>query len=240
MNQIIPTFQRELLGYFRSPVAYVFLAVFHLSTVGLAFFMGGFFKNNDANLEQLFAFYPWLFLFFIPAVGMRLWSDEQRTGSSELLFTLPITVFEAVVAKFLAGWAFICIGIALSLSMTITAAYLGDPDWGIIFTGYLGSVLMAASFLSICAVCSSLTNNQVISFVISVVVCFGLVMLGTDFLADILYRTFSVEAVDFIRSMSFVPHYMSMTRGLVEFGSLSFFILLSVAGLALNVIVLKR
>ncbi|HLS27043.1 MAG TPA: ABC transporter permease, partial [Opitutales bacterium] len=138
------------MGYFRSPVAYVFLAVFLVAAVGLPWFVGGFFEGNQANLERFFTFLPWVFLFLIPAVGMRLWSEERRAGTWELLFTLPISVSHAVVGKFLAAWAFVSLAIVLTITMPITIAYLGSPDWGPVFTGYFGSILMAGAYLGIC------------------------------------------------------------------------------------------
>src|SRR5271154_5727998 len=146
-SPICPISKREFLGYFRSPVAYVYLVVFLMASVGLAFFVGEFFKANLASMERYFMFYPWLFLFFIPAAGMRLWSEEKRSGTLELLFTLPVTTLEAVIGKFLAAWAFLTLAILLSFPMALTIGYLGNPDWGVIGTSYLGSILMAGGYL---------------------------------------------------------------------------------------------
>jgi len=240
MSQVIPIFKREFLGYFRSPVAYVFLAVFHMAIIGLAFFVGNYFDGNVASLQSLFTFFPWIYLFFIPAAGMRLWAEEKRSGSIELLFTLPVRPVEAVLGKFLAGWAFIGLGIALTLSMALTTAYLGDPDWGIIVSGYLGAVLMAGAYLAICSLASSLTKNQVISFVISSVTCLVLVFLGWDAFSEILNKLFPVAVVDFLANFSFVPHFLTMTRGLVDMAGVGFFIALTLACLAWNVLALER
>jgi ABC-2 type transport system permease protein len=171
MNQVSPVFKREFLGYFRSPVAYVFLVVFSVAGIGLSFFVGQFFDAGTASLESYFAFYPWLFLFLIPAAGMRLWSEEKRTGTIELLFTLPITTLDAVLGKFIAAWAFLTLAILLSLPMAFTVAYLGDPDWGVIVSTYFGSILMAGGYLGVCSLMSAFTKNQVISFVLGVVAC---------------------------------------------------------------------
>src|SRR3954468_2434949 len=172
MRQITPVFKREFLGYFRAPVAYVFLIAFLVISVSLAFSRyGGFFRAGVAGMESYFTFFPWMFMFLVPAVGMRLWSEEKRSGTVELLFTLPVTTLEAVMGKFLAGWAFLALAILLSFPMALTVGYLGDPDWGVIFSGYSGSILMAAGYLGVCSLMSALTKNQVISFVLSVFVC---------------------------------------------------------------------
>ena len=161
MRHIVPIFKREFLGYFRSPVAYVFLIAFLFISVSLAFSRyGGFFRAGVAGMDSYFTFFPWLFMFLVPAVGMRLWSEEKRSGTVELLFTLPITTLEAVLGKFLAGWAFLTIAVLLSFPMALTVGYLGDPDWGVILTTYLGAVLMAGGYLGVCALASALTKNQ--------------------------------------------------------------------------------
>ncbi|PAW77467.1 MAG: ABC transporter permease, partial [Opitutia bacterium Tous-C8FEB] len=179
MRHIVPIFKREFLGYFRSPVAYVFLIAFLFISVSLAFSRyGGFFRAGVAGMDSYFTFFPWLFLFLVPAVGMRLWSEEKRSGTVELLFTLPITTLEAVLGKFLAGWAFLTIAVLASFPMALTVGYLGDPDWGVIFTTYLGAVLMAGGYLGVCTLASAVTKNQVISFVISLAACAALLFLG--------------------------------------------------------------
>lgn len=240
MSQTLPIFKREFLGYFRSPVAYVFLAIFHLAIIGLAFFVGNYFKGNVASLQSLFTFFPWIYLFFIPAAGMRLWSEEKRSGNIELIFTLPIRPAEAVLGKFLAGWAFIGIGIAFTLSMAVTTAYLGSPDWGIVASSYLGAFLMAGAYLAICSLASALTENQVISFVVSSVACLVLVFLGWDAFTDILTKLFPVAVVDFVANFSFVPHFLTMTRGLVDMAGVGFFLAITAACLAWNIIALER
>ena len=207
MQQITPIFKREFLGYFRSPVAYVFLVVFLMSAVGLAFFVGRFFDNGQASLESFFAFHPWIFLFLIPAVGMRLWSEEKRTGTVELLFTLPITTLEAVIGKYLAAWAFLCAAIALTFPMALTVGYLGDPDWGVIWASYLGSMLMAGSYLGVCSLTSALTKNQVISFVLSVIACLILVFLGWSVFSELLESFLPLFLADLLANFSFITHF---------------------------------
>jgi len=240
MSLITPVFKREFLGYFRSPVAYVFLIVFLMASVGLAFFVGQFFRANQASLESYFVFHPWLFLFLIPAAGMRLWSEEKRTGTVELLFTLPLTTLEAVLGKFLAAWAFLAIAILLSFPMAITAGYLGDPDWGVIASGYLGSILMAGSYLGVCSLTSALTKNQVISFVLSVIACLVLVFLGWSIFNNVLSAVLPVWAVDLVANFSFVTHFDAFTKGIIDPKDVVFFLSLTGFTLFLNVVALER
>lgn len=240
MSQILPLFKREFLGYFRSPVAYVILVVFLVASVGLAFFVGNFFKANLATLESFFVFHPWLFLFLIPAVGMRLWAEEKRTGTVELLFTLPVTTLEAVLGKFLAGWAFLSLAILLSFPMALTVGYLGDPDWGVILSSYFGSLLMAGGYLSVCALTSSLTKNQVISFVISLLACLVLVFLGWSVFNGALAAVFPTWLVDVLANFSFTTHFDAFTKGIVDPKNVLFFLSLTGFMLFLNVLVLER
>jgi ABC-2 type transport system permease protein len=240
MFQISPIFKRELFGYFRSPVAYVFLIVFLMASVGLAFFVGQFFKAGSASLESYFVFHPWLFLFLIPAAGMRLWSEEKRSGTIELLFTLPVTTLEAVLGKFLAAWAFLCLAILLSFPMAITVGYLGNPDWGVIGASYFGSMLMAGAYLGVCSLMSAVTKNQVISFVLSVLVCLVLVFLGWSVFSDILHAVLPVWLVDLLANFSFATHFDAFTKGIVDPKDVVFFLSLGGFCLFLNVLVLER
>ena len=240
MSQITPVFKREFLGYFRSPVAYVFLIVFLMASVGLAFFVGQFFRANQASLESYFVFHPWLFLFLIPAVGMRLWSEEKRSGTIELLFTLPLTTLEAVLGKFLAAWAFLAVAILLSFPMAITVGYLGQPDWGVIASGYLGSILMAGAYLGVCSLTSALTKNQVVSFVLSVLACLVLVFLGWSVFNGALSAVLPVWAVDLVANFSFVTHFDAFTKGIIDPKDVVFFLSLTGFTLFLNVVALER
>ena len=240
MQQVLPVFKREFLGYFRSPVAYVFLIVFLMAAVGLAFFLGQIFEAGDASLERFFMFHPWLFLFLIPAVGMRLWSEEKRTGTVELLFTLPITTLEAVLGKYLAAWAFLCAAIALTFPMALTVAYLGDPDWGVMLVSYLGSMLMAGAYLGVCSLTSALTKNQVISFVISVVACLVLVFLGWSIFSEMLESFLPLSVADALANFSFITHFDPFTKGIVDPSDIVFFLSLTGFSLFLNVVALER
>ena len=242
MKQIFPIFKREFLGYFRAPVAYVFLIIFLVASVGLAFFAGGFFKAGVASLESYFTFHPWLFLFLVPAAGMRLWSEEKRSGTIELLLTLPVTPLEAVLGKFLAAWAFLAVAVLLSFPMVLTVSYLGQPDMGVIVSSYLGSILMAAAYLGVCSVMSALTKNQVISFVLSVFVCALLTLVGTSMFSGFLTGLLGlpVTLADVIANFGFLTHFDAFTKGIIDPKDLAFFLSLAGFTLFLNVVALER
>jgi ABC-2 type transport system permease protein len=189
--------KRELAAYFASPVAYVFTCFFLLLSASFTFMLGGFFPRNEASLISFFLWHPWLYMFLVPAVGMRLWSEERRQGTLELLLTMPITTQQAVLGKFLAGWLFLGLALLLTFPMVITVAALGDPDGGVIACAYLGSFLMAGSFLAISSMTSSMTRNQVVSFIIAVVICFLLILAGWPPVTNVL--TNLNESVWFLR-----------------------------------------
>jgi ABC-2 type transport system permease protein len=240
MRQIAPIFKREFLGYFRSPVAYVFLIGFLVISVGLAFFLGGFFKAGIASLESYFTFLPWIFVILVPAIGMRLWAEEKRTGTIELIFTLPVTTLEAVTGKFLAAWAFLTVAILLSFPMAFTIGYLGQPDWGVIFVSYLGAILMGASYLGICCLTSAFTKNQVISFVISFLVCLFIVFLGWSIFNGVMERALPVWLVDLLANFSFITHFDAFTKGIIDPKDVLYFLSLTGFTLFLNVVALER
>ena len=241
MRQISPIFKREFCGYFRSPVAYVFLIAFLAISVSLAFSRyGGFFRAGVAGMESYFTFFPWLFMFLVPAVGMRLWSEEKRSGTVELLFTLPVTTLEAVMGKFLAGWAFLGIAVLLSFPMAITVGYLGEPDWGVITTTYLGAILMAGGYLGVCALCSAMTKNQVISFVLSLGACAILLFLGFSSFTETLEGLLPLAVADALANFSFITHFDAFTKGIIDPKDVLFFLSLMGFTLFLNVVVLER
>lgn len=231
--------KREFFGYFRSPVAYVFMAVFVVASVGLAWFVGQFFDSNQASMVSFFTFIPWVYVVFIPAVGMRLWAEEKRYGTWELLFTLPVTVTEAVLGKFLAAWAFVSLSLLMTFVLPATVCYLGDPDLGLIFSGYAAAILMAAGFLSICSLTSALTKNQVISFVLGVIVCFILVLLGFPLFHNLL-SGIPVWVVDMISNFSFMPHFYAAMEGVVTLGSVVYYVSISALCLFINIVILER
>ena len=195
--------------------------------------------TNHTSLETFFVFHPWLYLFLIPAIGMGLWAEERAQGTIEILFTLPVSLIEIVLAKFLAGWLFIAVALFLTFPMPLTIAYLGDPDWGVLLLGYLGSFLMAGSYLSITLVTSALTRNQVISFILSVMICFTLVLLGWGVFTELITPLFGVALTDVISSFSFSTHFQGMTRGILDLRDIVFFLSITVGGLYINAMILE-
>ncbi len=232
--------KRELAGYFVSPVAYVFIVIFLVLMGFFTFMMGNFFARNDASLLSFFVWHPWLYMLLVPAVGMRLWSDEHRMGTLELLFTMPVTPGQAIVGKFLAGWLFLGVAILLTLPMVFTVNYLGDPDAGPILAGYIGSMLMAGAYLSISGLTSACTRNQVISFITSVVICLLLVLAGYPPVTNILLKWGAPNAmVDFAASLSVVFHFESMQRGVLDIRDFIYFLSLIVFAIFTTAVVLK-
>ena len=216
MRNISAIFKRELRGYFATPVAYVFIVIFLFLTGVFTFYLGNFYERNQADLEPFFRFHPWLYLFLIPAISMRLWSEERKSGTIELLMTLPVTLGEAVLGKFLAAWCFTAIALALTFPMWITCNYLGNPDNTVIAAGYIGSLFMAGGFLAIGSCISAFTKNQVIAFVISVVICFLFIVSGFPLVLDF-FRAWAPQAiVNLISSFSFLQHFNSIQKGVID------------------------
>jgi ABC-2 type transport system permease protein len=223
MRNVLAIFRRELKGYFATPVAYVFIVIFLFLTGIFTFYLGGFYERGQADLEPFFRFHPWLYLFLIPAISMRLWSEERKTGTIELLMTLPITLGEAVLGKFLAAWCFTAIALVLTFPIWLTVNYLGEPDNTVILFGYLGSLLMAGGFLAIGSCISALTKNQVIAFVISVVICFMMILSGYPVVLDF-FRAWAPQAVvDAISSFSFLTHFDSIKKGVIDARDILYF-----------------
>jgi len=239
MNSFLAVFKRELKGYFATPVAYVFLVIF-LFFSGYLAFKEGFYQMRQADMSAFFKNLPLLFVFMVPSTAMRLWSEERKVGSIELLLTLPITITQAVLGKFFAAWLFLGIALALTFPMVITVCYLGNPDVGLIVTGYLGSFLMAGGFLAIGCFFSALSKNQVISFVLSVVACAVLVFAGMPSTLSYLSTFLPIGLVSAIEGMSFQTHFESIQKGLLWFGDLSYFVLLIVGWIAACTIVLDE
>lgn len=223
MRNVCAIFKRELRAYFATPVAYVFIVIFLFLTGIFTFYLGGFYERNQADLEPFFRFHPWLYLFLIPAIAMRLWSEERKTGTIEMLMTLPVTLGEAVIGKFLAAWCFTAIALALTFPMWITVNFLGDPDNEVILFGYLGSLLMAGGFLAIGSCISALTKNQVIAFVVSVVICFCFILSGYPIVLDF-FRGWAPQAiVDAISSFSFLSHFDAIKKGVIDIRDIVYF-----------------
>jgi len=223
--------KRELSSYFASPVAYVFLVIFLLLTGFLTFTAGSFFERGEASLAAFFAWHPWVYLVLVPAVGMRLWAEERRAGTLELLLTLPVSAWQAILGKFLASWIFLAIALALTFPVVITVNVLGDPDNGAIVAGYLGSLLLAGAYLAITCLTSAMTRNQVIAFIIAVVICLFLILAGFSPVTDLLVRWASPALVDTVAAFSVVTHFDGFQKGVVDARDLVFF--LSVIGYAL-------
>ncbi|NJD05322.1 MAG: ABC transporter permease [Methylococcaceae bacterium] len=225
MNPTLILFRRELRSYFATPVAYVFIVIFLLLSGSFTFYLGGFFERGQADLEPFFHFHPWLYLFLVPAVAMRLWADERKSGTIELLLTLPITMWQAVFAKFLAAWCFIAIALVLTFPIWITVNYLGDPDNGVIVTSYLGSLLMAGAFLAIGACLSAASRSQVVAFILSVVVCFLFLLAGFPLVLDVFRAVAPQGLVDAISGLSFLTHFNAISNGVIDLRDLVYFIL---------------
>jgi ABC-2 type transport system permease protein len=231
MRPVLTIVKRELTAYFTSPVAYVFLVIFLLLTGFFTFTAGNFFERGEASLAAFFGWHPWLYLVVVPAIGMRLWAEERRSGTLELLFTMPITTWQAIVAKFLASWLFIGVALALTFPAVITVNVLGQPDNGAIFAGYLGSFFLAGAYLAITCMTSALTRNQVVAFILAVVVCLFLILAGFNPVTDLMIRWASPAVVDTVAAFSVVTHFDGFQRGVIDARDLVFF--LSVIGFAL-------
>jgi len=208
--------RRELSAYFESPVAYVFLVIFLLLAGFFTFTFGGFFERGEASLAALFNWMPWLFLFLVPAAGMRLWSEERRMGTIELLLTMPVATWQAILGKFLASWAFLVLALFLTFPIVITVNWLGDPDNGVIASGYVGAALLAGTYLAITCMTSALTRNQVIAFILAVVLCLFLILTGFSPLTDLLARWASPALVEFVVKFSVLTHYDGFQKGVLD------------------------
>jgi ABC-2 type transport system permease protein len=227
MRNVSIIMRREFASYFATPVAYVFIVIFLALSSTLTFQLGGFYARGQADLAPFFNFHPWLYLFLIPALSMRLWAEERMSGSIELLMTQPITLWDAVLGKFLAAWLFSGIALALTFPIWITVNYLGNPDNGAIFAAYIGSFLLAGGFLAIGSCMSALTRNQVIAFVLSVVTCFLFVVAGFPLVLDWFSGWAPQMFVDAIASFSFLTHFESIAKGVLDIRDLLFFAMLA-------------
>jgi gliding motility-associated transport system permease protein len=218
--------RRELRSYFATPLAYVFILIFLVLANVFAFNVGKLYERGQADLTPFFFFHPWLYLFLIPALSMRLWAEERKSGSIELLMTLPVTLWQAVLGKYLAAWIFTAIALALTFPIWITVNYLGSPDNGVIFAAYVGSLLLAGGFLAIGSCMSALTRNQVIAFILAVVVCFGFLLAGYPLVLDWFSSWLWQPVVDAIASLSFQRHFDSIQKGVIDIRDLLYFAML--------------
>jgi len=237
---IVAICKRELNGYFGSAVAYVFMVIFLLLAGFFTFNISRFFEMGQADLRGFFDWHPWIFMFLIPAVAMRLWAEERRLGTIELILTYPVSVAQAVIGKFLAAWIFIGSALALTFPLVLTVAYLGDPDLGVVLCGYMGSILMAGAFLSIGAMTSSLSRSQVISFILAVIICLFFVLTGYPPVTSMLTGWAPIWLINLISSLSFLTHFASIARGVIDLRDVLYY--LSVIGFMLfaNAVVLQN
>ncbi|HVJ55051.1 MAG TPA: ABC transporter permease [Aliidongia sp.] len=239
MGTIGVIFRRELTSYFTMPLAYVFIVIFLVMMGALTFYMGGFFERGQADLETFFNFHPFLYLFLIPALSMRLWAEERKTGTIELFLTLPVTTTQAVIGKFLAAWVFTGIALALSFPFWITVNYLGDPDNGVIFASYVGSFLMAGAFLAIGAAISASCKNQVIAFVLSATVCFLFTVSGSAIVLGPITGRLPGHLVETIAGLSFLSHFTAISRGVLDLRDLVYFGSVIVLFLFANTVIIE-
>ena len=217
--------KRELAAYFTSPLAYVFIVIFLLLCGFFTFFVGGFFERQEASLvRSFFDWHPWFYLFLVPAVGMRLWAEERRVGTIELLLTMPITAWQAIVGKFLASWLFLGLALVLTFPVVLTVNYLGHPDNGVILTAYVGSWLMAGAYLAISCITSALTRSQVVSFIISLVVCLFLILAGFPPVINVLEQFAQSWLVDMVTSFSVMTHFEAFQKGVLDSRDILFFL----------------
>lgn len=239
MGRTLTISRRELAAYFSTPLAYVFIVIFLALAGSVTFYFGSFFDRNQADLQPFFAFHPWLYLFLIPAVGMRLWAEERKSGTLELLLTLPLTTVDSVLGKFLAAWIFTGIALILTFPIWITVNWLGSPDNGVIVASYIGSWLMAGAFLAIGGFVSALTRNQVIAFVIGAAVCFLFLMSGLDVVQGAVRGWAPPYVVEMVGSMSFLVHFERVLKGVLDIRDLIFFFSVMGVFLFANVITVE-
>ena len=239
MNGVLVILKRELQSYFATPLAYVFIFIFLVLSGVFTFYLGNFFEREQADLTPFFSFHPWLYLFLIPAISMRLWSEERKTGTIELLMTLPVTRLDAVLGKFLAAWSFAGLALVLTFPLWITVNYLGDPDNGVIFASYLGSFLMAGGFLAIGSCMSALTRSQVIAFIGCGIVCLLFVLAGFQMITGLLRDWLPLFLVDTVASLSCLMHFNAVSRGVVGLADFVYFLSMIGIWLAATVVVLE-
>ncbi|MEL7400589.1 MAG: ABC transporter permease subunit [Pseudomonadota bacterium] len=217
--------KRELSAYFATPVAYVFILIFLMMSGAFTFYLGNFYQRGQADLVAFFSFHPWLYLFFMPAVAMGLWSQERQLGTIELLMTLPVTLWQAVLGKFMAAWLFAGMALLFTFPIWLTVNYLGDADNGVIAASYLGSWLMAGAFIAVGSCMSALSRNQIVAFILAVLVCFLMMVSGLPLVLDVFRSWAAPGFVDFIASLSFMTHFEALSRGVIDARDVLFFLL---------------
>ncbi|MCF2946557.1 ABC transporter permease subunit [Paraglaciecola aquimarina] len=240
MGNISILFKREFSSFFASPVAYVFIGIFLILSAVFSFFIGGLYERGQADLVPFFNFHPWLYLFLVPAIAMRSWAEERKSGTIELLMTLPISAWQAMLAKHLAAWVVLGLSLVLTFPLWLTVNYLGDPDNGIIFAAYIGSWLMSGAFLSIGLCMSALTKNQVVAFILSVVVCFLFVVSGSNIVLDAFKSWAPSVLMDTVASFSFLTHFEAMAKGVIALDDLGYFLLVTVCWLFAGLVLIEQ
>lgn len=235
-------FKREFKGYFSSPLGYIFIVIFLISSGWLALSrdFGRFLELRQASLDPFFNYIPWVFVILVPAVAMRLWAEERKTGTVELLFTLPVTLEASYLGKFLAGWSFLGFSLLLTAPFVMQVARLGDPDWGVILTGYLGCLLLAACYLSIGMLFSAITKNQVVAFILGTSATMFFLILGLPQTLESAGSLLGGYSEQVLKSLSLSDHFETLTRGLVELGSIAFFLLFTAGWLICGMLALDR
>ena len=237
MSPINVILKRELASYFATPVAYIFIIIFLMLSGVFTFYIGQFFERGQADLTSFFNFIPWLYLVLVPAVAMRLWSEERRSGTIELLMTLPISTFHIVLGKFVASWLFLGLALALTFPLWLTVNYLGEPDNGVILAGYLGAWLMAGGFLAIGSCLSAMTKNQIIAFIMTLLVCFLMVVSGFPIVQDVFSSWAPLWLVDGVSNISFLTHFNAISRGVIDLRDVIYFVVLITAWLYATAVV---
>jgi ABC-2 type transport system permease protein len=230
--------RRELRSYFVTPMAYVFLVIFLVLSGILTFYSGDFYERGQADLQPFFAMHPWLYLILVPALSMRMWAEEAKGGTLELLLTLPVTLVQAMLAKFVAAWLFIGLALLLTFPIWVTVNYLGSPDNGVIVAGYFGSWLMAGALLAVGACLSALTRSQVVAFILTVVVCFLLILAGQPQVLDFLQGTLPRKLINGVAHLSMLRHFEAIARGVLDVRDIFYFVLSIAAWLTAGVLVL--
>jgi ABC-2 type transport system permease protein len=240
MTNIFAILKRELNGYFGSPVAYVFIVIFLMLSGFFTFNVSHFFEMGQADLRGFFQWHPWIYLFLVPAVAMKLWAEERRLGTMELLLTLPVTLTQVILGKFLAAWLFIGLALVLTFPLVITTLYLGNPDMGAVFCGYIGSFLMAGAYLSIGIMTSSTTRSQVISFILAVVICLFFILAGFSPVTQVLSGWAPLWLTEIVAQLSFLTHFASIERGVLDFRDILYFVSIIFFMLYVNAAVLEN
>jgi ABC-2 type transport system permease protein len=239
MSAVLAIFRREFASYFATPLALVFLVIFLMLAAAFPFYLGDFFAAGQADLQLFFRFHPWLYLLLVPAVAMRLWAEERKSGTLELLLTQPVALWQAVAGKFLAAWAFLAVALALTFPIWVTVNWLGSPDNGVILASYLGSWLMAGAFLAVGGCLSAATRNMVVAFILAVVVCLLMLLAGFPLALDMVRGFLPQSAVDAVSAVSFLTHYQAITRGVLDLRDVAFFVLAIAAWLLATVLVIE-